>query len=310
MKTETWIENYNKLNNSFGKTLVFRVGISAGFFSEINHMLMAVLYCLQHKIKFVLSSKENNFAYQKGWEDYFLSFCEESQSNIHFKYNARSHQISSSLTNIIKLKFIRKSLGVAYLTQDIWPYIKDAKFYNENFKFQELEIEGDFLSAMHVLVKHIWRYQPNIQAIIESKIDSLNLPPSYLGVHIRSGDIEKKNYAIQSYINLITSLSTDKNLFVATDNYSSIAKIKSEYPEYNIYTFCKQTETGFDEGAYNSQSKASKKETLINLLADTEALYRSEIFIGTISSNVGSFVGMRRKAKAWYGIDAQEWRIF
>ncbi len=310
METKAWIENYNKLNNSHRKTLVFRVGISAGFFSEINHMLMAVLYCLQHKIKFVLSSKENNFAYQKGWDDYFLPFCEESQHDIHLKYNARSHQINSSLTNIIKLKFIRKTFGVAYLTQDIWPYIKDAKFYNESFKFPELEIDGDFLAAMHTLVKHIWQYQPDVKTTIDDRLNSLNLPPSFSGMHIRSGDIEKKNYAISRYIELAKSLSADKNLFVATDNYSSIEKIQSQYPDYQIYTFCKPTETGFDEGAYNSQTKASKKETLISLLADTEGLYRSEIFIGTISSNVGSFVGMRRKAKAWHGIDANDWRIF
>lgn len=310
METKNWIENYNKLNNSFSKTLVFRVGISAGFFSEINHMQMAVLYCLQHKIKFVLSSKENNFAYQKGWEDYFLPFCEETQGNLHLKYNARSHQISPSLLNIFRIKIVRKRLGIAYLTQDIWPYIKDAKFYNETFKFPELEIDGDFLAAMHTLAKYIWRYQPAIETTINQRLNSLNLPLSYLGMHIRSGDIEKKNYAISRYIDLAKTFSTDKNLFVATDNYSSIEKIQLQYPDYKIYTFCKPTEKGFDEGAYNSQTKESKKETLINLLTDTEGLYRSEVFIGTISSNVGSFVGMRRKAKAWYGIDANEWRIF
>lgn len=310
METKTWIQNYNKLNNSFDKTLVFRVGIESGFFSEINHMFMAVLFCLQNKIKFVLSSKENNFAYQDGWTDYFLPFCEESQHNLHLKYNARSHQIRTTVPNLIRLKFIRKYLGVNYLTQDIWPFIKDSKFHNETFKFPDLEIDGDFLSAMHILATNIWRYQPEINTSINARLDRLNLPISYLGVHIRSGDIEKKNYAISSYINLANSLSANKNIFVATDNYSSITKIQQGFPDYQIFTFCAETETGFSEGAYNSQSKESKKETLISLLADTEALYQSEIFVGTLSSNVGTFMGMRRKSQAWYGIDANEWRIF
>lgn len=310
MESKEWIENYNKLNNSFGKTLVFRVGIESGFFSEINHMFTAVLFCLQNKIKFVLSSKESNFAYQKGWDDYFLPFCQESQNDIHLKYNARSHQIKSTISNLIKLKLIRKYLGVEYLTQDVWAYIKDSKFHNETFKFSSLNIDGDFLSAMHILAKNIWRYQPDIKAIIDTKLAGLNLPPSYIGMHIRSGDIEKKNYAISSYINRAKSLSADKNLFVATDNYSSIAKIKQDFPDYKIYTFCAKTETGFSEGAYNSQSKEAKKETLISLLTDTKGLYRSEIFVGTLSSNVGTFVGMLRKANLWFGIDANEWRIF
>lgn len=310
MENKEWIENYNKLNNSFGKTLVFRVGIESGFFSEINHMMMAVLFCMQNKIKFVLSSKENNFAYQKGWDDYFLPFCEESRNDLHLKYNARSHQIKSTIPTLIKLKLIRRYLKIDYLTQDIWPYIKDSKFHNETFKFPTLNIDGDFLSAMHILAKNIWQYQPQISAIIDAKLGNLNLPLSYLGIHIRSGDIEKKNYAINSYIDLAKSLSTNKNIFVATDNYSSITKIEESFPEYKIYTFCEPTETGFNEGAYNSQSKKSKKDTLINLLTDTEGLYRSETFVGTLSSNVGTFVGMRRKAKLWYGIDANEWRIF
>lgn len=310
MESKVWIENYQKLNNSFNKTLVFRVGIESGFFSEINHMFMAVLYCLQHKIKFVLSSKNNNFSYQKGWEDYFLPFCEESYADIHLKHNVRSHQGKVSVVNIIKLKLIRKSIRINYFTQDIWPYIKDTKFHNEIFNIPSLEIEGDFLNAMHILAKHIWRYQPEIDKIIQQKLNSLSLPPSYVGVHIRSGDIEKKNYAISSYMELVKSLSINKDVFVATDNYSSISQIQKQFNDYRIYTFCEKTETGFSEGAYNNQSKESKKETLINLLTDTEGLYRSATFVGTLSSNVGVFVGMRRKAKSWYGIDANEWRIF
>ncbi|RYE27960.1 MAG: hypothetical protein EOP42_18180 [Sphingobacteriaceae bacterium] len=310
METENWIENYNKLNNSFSKTLVFRVGIESGFFSEINHLIMAVLFCLQNKIRFVLSSKENNFAYQKGWDDYFLPFCEESQDNLHLKYNARSHQIRTTIPNLIKLKLIRRYLKIDYLTQDIWPYIKDSKFHNETFKFPSLTIDGDFLSAMHILAKNIWRYQPEINTIINTKLADLNLLVPYVGMHIRSGDIEKKNYAISSYINLTKSLSSNKTLFVATDNYSSVATINQNFAEYKVYTFCAETESGFSEGAYNSQNKETKRETLIALLTDTEALYRSEIFVGTLSSNVGTFVGMRRNANQWFGIDANEWRIF
>lgn len=310
MEDKDWIKSYNELNNSFKKTLVFRVGIEAGFFSEINHMLLAMLYCLKNNIKFTLSSVDSNFSYNRGWEDYFLPFCEESYSKIHLKNNARSYHIKTSVTNIIKSKFIRKYLGVNYLTQDIWPYIKDAKFHNENFDIPSLSIKGDLLSAIHVLTKNIWRYKPDIEQAIQNKVKTIQLPLSYIGIHIRSGDIEKKKHEVSSYINLIKSLSTSKDLFVATDDYSSIRSLKIQFPDYKIYSFCDEKEEGWNEGAFNNSSKESKKEILINLLADTEALCQSSVFVGTLSSNVGMFVGIRRKGKLWYGVDANDWRIF
>ena len=39
---------YRLLNSSFKKTMVYHIGIDAGFFTEYTYMLHAMLYCLQH----------------------------------------------------------------------------------------------------------------------------------------------------------------------------------------------------------------------------------------------------------------------
>lgn len=44
------VNNYIRLNNSFDKSVIFRLGISGGFFSEYNNMLVCMLYCMQHKL--------------------------------------------------------------------------------------------------------------------------------------------------------------------------------------------------------------------------------------------------------------------
>jgi len=312
MGSKEWVENYNKLNNSFKKTLVFRVGIQAGLFSEINHMFLAVLFCLKNNIKFVLSSRENNFSYDKGWQDYFLPFCEESNAKIHLKNNARSYQIKATINNIIKTKLIRKALGINYLTQDIWPFIRDAKFQNETFDIPQLNISGNLLSALQVVVNNIWHYQPAIQYEINTKIDTLNLPSDYVGVHIRSGDkaTEAKLSPVYDYINYIKSISSLKELFVLTDDYNIIKELKKDFTDYNFNYLCEEDEKGFTEAAYNNMNKEAKKTSVIKLLIDTEVMYRSSVFVGTFSSNVGVFIGMRRNAKAWYGIDANNWRIW
>lgn len=312
MENKEWLENYKNLNNSFKKTLVFRVGIQAGLFSEINHLFLAVAFCLKNKIKFVLSSRESNFSYDKSWDDYFLPFCEESQAKVHLKYNARSYQIKTTIPNIIKTKLIRTTLGIDYLTQDVWPFIRDAKFQNETFNIPELGISGNLLHTLNVVTDHVWKFQPAIQQEIHSRISEINLPSAYVGVHIRSGDkaTEAKLSPVDDYINYMKNITPIKELFVLTDNYSIIKEIKSNYPDYKVYTYCQENERGFSEGEYNLISKEAKKTMTIKLITDVEILSKSSVFVGTLSSNVGIFVGIRRDAKLWYGIDANDWRMW
>jgi hypothetical protein len=312
MQSNEWVRSYNQLNNSFKKILVFRVGIQAGLYSEINHMFLAVLFCLKNDIKFVLSSRDNNFSYDKGWNDYFLPFCEESNSKIHLKYNARSYQIKPTIRNIIKTKIVRTILGVDYLTQDIWNFIRDAKFQNETFDIPELEISGNLVSALQIVVNHVWRFKPEIQQEVDTRINSLSLPADYISVHLRGGDkaTEAKLSAVEEYVEYIKEISPLKEVFVFTDDYKNIVELKNSFPEFNVYTFCKPNEKGFSEGAYNLLDKQAKKEITIKVLADSEVLYKSAVFVGTMSSNVGIFIGMRRNAKQWYGIDANDWRMW
>lgn len=312
MESKDWIVNYNQLNNSFSKTLVFRVGIQAGLFSEINHLFLAILFCLKNKIRFVLSSRDNNFCYAKGWEDYFLPFCEESDSKLNLKHNARSYQIQSTIPNIIKTKLVRKALGVDYLTQDIWNYLRDAKFQNETFDFPSLNISGNLVNALAIVVNNIWRYQPEIQEELDEKITTLQLPANYVGVQLRGGDkvTEAKLSPIHDYLDCIKKVTTVKDLFILTDDYKYISEIEENYSEYKTYTFCEKNEKGFSEAAYNQLNKADKRSITIKMLANTEVLYKSSAFVGTMSSNVGLFVGMRKNAKNWYNIDANNWRMW
>jgi glutaredoxin-related protein len=163
-----------------------------------------------------------------------------------------------------------------------------------------------------MLCNHVWRFQPDIRQEIAERIQSLNLPEEYVGVHLRGGDkvTEAKVSPFYDYINYIKQISALKELFVFTDDYKNIIELKSSFPDYHIYTFCKEGETGFSEGAYNLLNKEAKKEITIKVLTDSEVLYKSSVFVGTMSSNVGLFIGMRRNAKLWYGIDANQWRMW
>ena len=98
--SNTLVKKYKQLNNSFSKELVFHLGIDAGFFAEYSYMLHAMLYCLEHRIRFKLYSADANFSYSKGWTDYFKPFCEEVHEHFHHKYNR--HPLTTSWKEIWK----------------------------------------------------------------------------------------------------------------------------------------------------------------------------------------------------------------
>jgi hypothetical protein len=124
------IARYNALNNSFKHTLVFHVGASAGFFSEYNCMILAMLYCLKNKIRFVLYSKDANFGHKDGWNDFFEPFCEQTTCFIHHRFNVRLFTTRNQHGRVkwrLKGIFLKHSaclikyfIPISYFTQDLW----------------------------------------------------------------------------------------------------------------------------------------------------------------------------------------------
>ena len=66
------LSSYRKVNDSFRRRLVYHVGVDCGFFVELNFMLNAMLYCLDHGLRFQLYSEDANFGTGTGWTEYFV----------------------------------------------------------------------------------------------------------------------------------------------------------------------------------------------------------------------------------------------
>jgi hypothetical protein len=180
------VEKYTQLNNSFKKKLIFHLGMYHGFYAEYVNMILAMLYCLDNKIKFVLYSKDANFGYEKGWTDFFLPFCEEVDDEFNRKYNSGAADYKKKFNpHIIKYHLLNKD---TFLTFELRQYFRNKTFERKQFYIPELEINGGLWDACHVLVKLTWRYNEVTQNTINQLISSLSLPESYIGFHIRSGD--------------------------------------------------------------------------------------------------------------------------
>lgn len=326
MPDSTLLSTYKTLNNSFKKNLVFHMGYEAGFFSEYNNMILAMLFCLKNHIKFSMYSSDANFGFKKGWEDYFESFSDvsdqfifpifhETNSSFQKKYNKRNHselRLHYGWKDKVKIKLYKSFNQVDYLTQDIWLDFRDDKILDNYYNIPELGIDGDIRQACSVLVDLTWNFNKETQNEINKQINSLGLPPEYLGLHIRQGDKHTEDDLMGpiAYIKKAESLSNIREAFVSTDDYRVISYLKDKCPQWNIFTLCSENEQGYVHSDFMNRDVNYKKDHYLNFFSSVDILTRSQLFIGTFSSNLGMFMGMKFSDEKCYGIDRENWLIW
>jgi len=321
------LEKYQTLNTSHKSKLVFGLGVHAGFFSEINNMVIAIVYCLHHNIEFKLNSGNANFRLKEGWNDYFLPFCKEVNNNSLAKYNKRykinyktdytkPRRMWRKIYYELIIRLIKIRSGADYLTFDLWDEICNRKLEKLHFISPELEINGDLQHACNQVLRHVWRFNPYTENRINEFKESLLLPDKYIGFQIRRGDkvLEKAPIQIEDFITEASKRSTIRNAFILTDDFEVIAELKSKFTEWEFYTLCGEFENGYAHNEFYTREPALIYNDIARLLANTEILRKSELFIGTFSANPSMFLGMimdKEKTisldvpwQVWYGKEA------
>lgn len=308
-------EAYRRLNESYHPILVFYIGDSAGFFSEYNGMILAMLYCLKHHIQFRLYSKDANFRYKNGWSDFFESFCIEEESKWHHWVNMRpigswSSILKSKNVNLIKWK-TKKSLcnclaklykllhPNVILTQDIWKDIYSNEQGQYTYNIPELSINGSIIDACKVLVEITWNFRQDVQKDMQSFIDRVNITNPYIGCQIRAGDkyIEYDLLPIERYIEPFEVTKDIDNIFVLTDDYLIIERLKKDYQRWHWHTLCEETECGYIHAAFKDYSAESKRRQLLKFFASVEIIHGSDLCFATITSNPSLFFAFRDPEK-------------
>ncbi|RZK45336.1 MAG: hypothetical protein EOO61_00140 [Hymenobacter sp.] len=321
MTNDKWIASYIKLNNSFKKKLVFRIGADSGFFSNYNNLILALLYCLKHQIKFELYSEHTPFAISDGWNDFFLPFPAVNTTRINKDYNLRPYIIELStepkLQKIIKYQYITaayKALtGIDYLTQDLWAYHRDQAFANETFHIPELGFyNAPLLEATQIVIKVFWQYNTISALGVTEFVNSVTLPKEYISLHVRAGDkfTETNAFDFSEYMVPAQQLSHNRQAFVLTDDYTVMEQMQAQYPDWTFYTLCEPTERGYFHNEFVKQDKQFKYRQHLKLFANMDLCANSTNFIGTYSSNPGMFMGMRIGPERCYCLDFDQWVIW
>lgn len=302
------VESWNRLNSTFDKTCVYRLGIDAGFFSEYRGMVDVLLYCLENRIKFKLCSKWANFGYSKGWTDYFEPFCEEVDDRFHLCCNTHwrlplkellcveENRTFKNLKWKLKLEFyhwvglwFKKRNNIDYYTQDL---SSKTRPLNRTYKIPEWQFEGNYAEAFRLVNSFIWRYNKETSSEINETVAALNLPRVYVSAQIRGGDkfIEFPLLSVDVYIRRLRELSPVKDVFVLTDDYRIISELKEKAPDYRWYTLCQPKENGYYNDAFVRTDPMEKKRKLIRFFASIECLKASSLFLGSITTGPSGFI--------------------
>ncbi len=302
---------YRQRNDSFTSTLVFHLGLEAGFFSEFNNMVLAMLYCLHHSIRFVLYSDDANFGVSRGWEDYFLPFCEETRDPGHRACIWRFPPERFSADEAKSIEDVKKRGGFEFLTHELW-----YRFRSSEFGKERVVLPGhgplDLQRAAGVVIAMLWRYNAPIGATVASLRRRVALPADYLGIHLRAGDkkIEATPLRIGECMEKVMAHSALRDVFLATDDYAVFEEARRRYPEYSFTTTCKPWERGYVHQDFMRLDARVRQWQLLNFFAAIDILASAKVFFGSICSNPGMYLGMRMGPERAVFVDSDHWHAW
>jgi len=306
------LQQYQNNNNSYKRTLVFHFGAFAGFYSEYINMLKAIAYCLVHKIRFVIYSKDSVLCPNNGWTDFFEPFCDEVTDEFHHTLNKRTPRkdTQTAFFSVFlkrKIKVLLGKQGVAPVSWSFYDTILRNRLYKIRYRFSYFTydlwndfvhitpsskitvgdlFQGSYYELMYNLDKIIWHYNLATENAIREMVQSLSLPKVYLAMHIRKGDKEREAtvFGWESYV-YEASKQDCNNWFIFTDDYSVVENIRNYEKGICIYTLCSPLERGYVHESLISADATEKNNRILRMFAAVDICKVSVCFIGTKTSN-------------------------
>lgn len=265
--------------------MIYHLGVDAGFFSEYRSMIDAVIFARRKNARFFLYSKDANFAFERGWSDYFEPFSEENDWDALARLNRRN---PPSLRRILRedkslVKWWLKA-RINFILAHILAFFRygGRVYLNDSVK---VDRDENYLKEFREIANETFRLNPETEKFVEELIRGLNLPEVYSGCQIRAGDktMESSLLASSSYLDYINAHGLPKDVFVLTDDYRCFEELEGK--GLALYTLCGKDERGYVNKDFINSSKEAKKAVISKLLANIVILQRAESFVGTITTN-------------------------
>ena len=309
---------YKQINQNDGNKgkLLYTLG-SNGFGSEIFGVAQAILYCLHNEIEFCLSTYNWNCKYKRGWQDYFVPFCDEKKSIRYEKKMSRSGGSNKLSPFVIKsllqraiAKYSKKYRGYLY-SANKREKVDLYQFRRGYFTVPKLGINENYFHAMTIILKMIYVHNEETIKAVNQKKQSLKITQPYIAVHIRRGDKKPETMPIETfrYIDRIKNLESKiTNIFIASDDYNAVEEFqKNCSKEWTISTLCTPSMQEHDQRVFNRLRPADIRDAMIDVFTDLDTLFKSEIFIGTSSSNIGCLTFLFKEGRNYHNLGDYKW---
>ncbi len=285
------------------KTTIIYSLSTRGLYSELFNLCLAKVYAQNKRLSLRLNTYLWNSRIKKGWQDYFEPTLECSNNPLPAQDKVYSNEkpwIGKVYYNphAFFSYYIRLFLNKLYLilhpthllTREIFNGMRSVEFIHD-------ALGKDAFNLMAISFKQMYIINNETKLLIRERTVSLELPDSYIGVHIRRGDKitsqEMQNIHLDKYVNaMVAYKNISPNVYIATDDISIISYIKKRTENQNItiyYNFLNHSQ-GFNEQNFNHSSLKTRKEDTLNVLLDMDILIHSKFFIGTYTSNLSRVV--------------------
>ncbi len=305
------LDSYTTVNQSFKSSLVFRLGVDAGFFSEFNNMILAMAWCLENERQFKLYSRNSWFS-DIGWTSFFKPFTKEVRWPIHDKINNRYGAPENKTHRYLHRWIYRFLHPNTLLTYEGWRFFRDSSWLEHEYIFPNLNFQGNLQSLCKKLTEMVWVYNDQTEQTVKVLKDSILLKQPYVGFHIRGGDKFKEDrlHPFREYLEEMEKFSEIRTAFVLTDDYDAFKKAQDDFPEWDLHTLCEEDEAGYFHQEFMKMPKHYIRRKTLRLFASVDILKDAEYFLGTFSSNPGMFLGMRMDPDRCLSVDGGKWTIW
>ncbi len=306
------LDTYQQTNAAFKFRCIYHLGVRSGFFSEYNNMIWAMIYCLRCELTFYLATRDANFAFKKGWQDYFLPFCPERQSWLHHRWlhpRFPTERLSFLLKEKIFGSVIRQLENADALTYDIWNGMRSQQA--GDITLRALGHSGTLRELSRELVDMTWRFNPETRAILDARRAELKLPGHYLGLHIRGGDKKKEAVLldVSAYMDKARAVSGLRDIFVMSDDYANIELLRQRYPDYRFHTLTSPKAGGYQHRVHARSGKLARREHYHELFASVEIMRHADAIVCAFTSNIGIFLGMSMPPDRCHSVDGT-WKMW
>ena len=274
-------------------------------------MILAIHYCLVNGIQFVMESEGANFSSGKGWTEFFLPFCRELKGRWLRKFNyrvkpvykTRRERIGFNLFKILHPSFIY----MFELFNTVRKVDKDNLYVIES-----MGMRGSLLENCSAIHRMIWRYTSGVAEEICAVTNSLSLPKTYVGLHIRLGDKLEEAPLLppEKYVLFAERFSDVKCFFILTDDFRAIEELREQFPGYSFFTLCQADEVGYSLPKFLKKPYVEQRQSYLRLWASMDILERAELFVGTYSANPGMNMGFRVCPDRIKCLDYKEWQLW